>query len=349
MPATPRKKTASRKPPPLRRIRALPKLPRRNRDGHKGDYGRVLVVGGSRGMIGAPALAANAALCSGAGLVTVACPWSIQQAVATLCPCATSIPLPENAAGIIDPRRACTELRANGQLDQAAAPSVVAAGPGRGRGNQAVDRAWLALLDAFGVACVPVVIDADGLNAMHRAADWTGPGWDKSPHFRTVITPHPGEMARLHDTTTAAVQQDREAFATNTARQMSSCGTEHVARSGGTDASNCGTGVSPVTDHEQQTRTVVVLKGAGTLVTDGHSIYTNKTGNPGMATGGSGDVLTGIIAALIAQGLSTLDAAILGTHIHGRAGDLAARELGEVSLTATDLIDHLPEAFTAMP
>jgi len=91
--------------------------------------------------------------------------------------------------------------------------------------------------------------------------------------------------------------------------------------------------------------TVVVLKGAGTIVTDGHRLYINKTGNPGMATGGSGDVLTGIIAALIGQGLSRFDASVLGVHLHGRAGDIAAAGLGEVSLVATDLIDALPRAF----
>ncbi len=289
-------------------------------------------------MIGAPALAANAALRSGAGLATVACPKSIQLAVAALCPCATTLPLPENAAGMLDPKRTAKELHAlgaNGRagqvrrpnlLDPATAPSVVAAGPGLGRGNETFDRAWLTLLDAFGRAGVPVVLDADGLNALHRSADWTGPGWDEAPRFRTVITPHPGEMARLHQTTTATVQRDRTHFAVNTARKMSTARRD--------DPDHCA---------------VVVLKGAGTIVTDGTRLYTNKTGNPGMATGGSGDVLTGLIAALIAQGMTCFDAAVLGVHLHALAGDLAAQDLGEISLTASDLIDTLPGAFKRMP
>jgi NAD(P)H-hydrate epimerase len=289
-------------------------------------------------MIGAPALAANAALRGGAGLATVACPRSIQLAVATLCPCATTLPLPENAAGMLDPKRTAKELHAlgaNGRagqvrrpnlLDPATAPSVVAAGPGLGRGNETFDRAWLALLDAFGRAGVPVVLDADGLNALHRSADWTGPGWDEAARFRTVITPHPGEMARLHQTTTTTVQRDRTHFAVNTARKMSTARRD--------DPDHCA---------------VVVLKGAGTIVTDGTRLYTNKTGNPGMATGGSGDVLTGLIAALIAQGMTCFDAAVLGVHLHALAGDLAAEDLGEISLTASDLIDTLPAAFKRMP
>jgi len=384
----------------LRRIRSLPTLPHRKRAGHKGCYGRVLVIGGSRGMIGAPSLAANAALRSGAGLATVACPRSIQLTVATLCPCATTIPLPEGATGMIDPRRAIKELRSLGLLDAATAPSVVAAGPGLGRGDDRFDRAWLSLLGVLGKAGVPIVVDADGLNAMHKSSTWNGPGWDDTRHYRTVITPHPGEMAALHDTTTAKVQRDREDFAVKTAKSLShdpcgtgvspvssnSCGTgvsPVSSNSCGTGVSpvssnSCGTGVSPVSSNScgtgvspvssppgrrchkdsgmgiKQTstrkddpdhRAVVVLKGAGTVVTDGINLYKNKSGNPGMATGGSGDVLTGVIAALIGQDLSTLDAAILGVHIHGLAGDLAAKDLGEVSLMASDLIDYLPAAF----
>jgi NAD(P)H-hydrate epimerase len=272
-------------------------------------------------MIGAPALVANAGLRSGAGLATVACPRSIQLAVATLCPCATTIPLPENAAGMLDPRRSLRLLRGLGLLGGDMAPSVVAAGPGLSRGNEGFDRAWLALLAAFGEAGMPLVVDADGLNAMHRSSVWKGPGGDETPHFGTIITPHPGEMAGLHGVTAATVQADRRGFAVRTAALMSA----------GSD--------DP--DH----RAVVVLKGAGTLVTDGVKIYRNKTGNPGMATGGSGDVLTGVIAALIAQGLNTLDAAVLGVQVHGLAGDLAAKDLGEAGLIATDLIDYLLAAF----
>ena len=314
--------TGGRSEPAVRRTRALPKLPKRRRDGHKGDYGRVLVIGGSRGMIGAPALVANAALRSGAGLVTIACPKSIQPAVATLCPCATSIALAETISGLIDPSRAFEQLRREGLFEEQTAPSVLAAGPGLGQGNRQFSRGLLALIGAFGDGPrVPAVLDADALNAMHRSSTSQGAGWDKTPHYRTVITPHPGEMARLHGITTALVQSDREGLAVRTAREMSRWGSD------------------------PEHRTVVVLKGADTVVTDGLALYSNRTGNPGMATGGSGDVLTGIIAALIGQGLSTYQAAVLGAYLHGMAGDLAARDLGEVSLMAADLIDYLPAAF----
>ncbi|NLX22116.1 MAG: NAD(P)H-hydrate dehydratase [Phycisphaerae bacterium] len=146
-----------------------------------------------------------------------------------------------------------------------------------------------------------------------------------SPGLRTVITPHPGELARMHSLTTREIQADREGIAVRTAIMM----TEEAA-------------TSP--DH----RSVVVLKGAGTIVTDGLRIYVNRTGNPGMATGGSGDVLTGILAALIGQGLTRFDAAVLAVYLHGLAGDLGARRLGQMSLIATDIIDALPAAILTL-
>lgn len=315
----------------LRRIRTVPKPPSRRRDAHKGSFGRVLVIGGSRGMIGAPALVANAALRSGAGLVTVACPRSIQLQVATLCPCATTLPLAEDGQGRIDPREVEGQLRELGLLDESDAPTVAAIGPGLGRGDASFDAGLTALCHAFGDdARVPVVLDADALNAMHRgsgpgggdaAAMRTGAGWDRALHFRTIITPHPGELGRMHGVSAGEVQADREGFAVRTAREMS----------GGED--------------HPDYRAVVVLKGAGTIVTDGHSLFVNRTGNAGMATGGSGDVLTGVISGLLAQGMSGLEAAMLGVQVHGRAGDLAARRLGQLSLVATDLIEFLPFAF----
>jgi NAD(P)H-hydrate epimerase len=316
----------------VRHVRRLPVLPRRRPDAHKGDFGRVLVIGGSRGMIGAPALAANAALRSGAGLVTVACPRSIQLTVAALCPCATSIPLPENRLGLVDPLAALRHLRNLDLLTAAAKPTVIAAGPGLGQGGLVHSKALTALFTAFiDEAAVPLVLDADALNALaaqratgtRPARPGRGGGWRELP--RTIITPHPGEMARLHGVSTGAVQRDREGFALRTA----------LALSGQAEAVD--------------TRTVVVLKGAKTVVTNGVDLYVNRTGNAGMATGGSGDVLTGVIAALVAQGLGTFQAAVLGVYLHGLAGDLAAESLGQVCLTAADLIDCLPEAFKSRP
>lgn len=323
----------------VRRVRAVPRLPPRRTDAHKGDFGRILVVGGSRGMIGAPALVANAALRSGAGLVTVACPESIQLAVATLCPCATSIPLPENNAGQIDPAKSLKCLRRLRLLDPTTAPSVVAGGPGLGQGDAAFSEAMVDLFAAIvRRAGVPIVLDADALNALafrragyarlggsscgtRRARLDGSAGGARPTSLSAVFTPHPGEMARLLGISTAAVQRDRQAAAVRLARELAG------GRSDG--------------------QTVVLLKGAKTIVTNGRSLFVNRTGNPGMATGGSGDVLTGVIAALIGQGLPTFDAAVLGVYVQGLAGDLGVKDLGEVSLTAGDLINYLPPAFLA--
>jgi NAD(P)H-hydrate epimerase len=293
-------------PKAIQRVRRVARLARRRRDGHKGDYGRVLVVGGSRGMVGAVALASQAALRAGAGLVTFAAPAPVQLAIATLCPCATSIPLECDASGDLGPGAVRQVLRSAGGCD------VLAVGPGMavGAGQGAIIRAVLGQER-------PVVLDADGLNNL-AAID----GWPEVRRCPLVLTPHPGEFSRLTGKKTADIQADRIAAAVEAARDWSGA-------------------------------TVLVLKGAGTVVTDGRRVYVNATGNPGMATGGSGDVLTGVIAALIGQAdatgrgrrLSPFDAACLGVHVHGLAGDLGATELGEVSLTAWDLLDFLPAAF----
>lgn len=254
-------------------------------------------------MIGAPSLAANSGLRSGAGLVTVAVPTGIQQTVAALVPCATSVALPQTAAGLINDDGEAL-ARAISQAD------VIAFGPGLGAGDAVLDARWHRLLTACSVK--PVVIDADALNLLSRL----DPAARRVPGARWVLTPHPGEMARLVGRSTAGVQEDRIGSAMRCSEQLNAGG-EHV----------------------------VVLKGAGTLVTDGQRVFENETGNPGMATGGTGDVLTGVIAALIGQGLALFDAAVLGVHVHGLAGDLAAKELGEVSLIASDLIAYLPAAF----
>lgn len=314
-PKTPRKPTLH-----LRKITRLTKIPPRKPDAHKGDFGRVLIIGGSRGMIGAPALAANAAIRAGAGLVIVAAPRSVQLAVATLCPCATTIPLPEGPDGLLVPHMTLETLRAHRLFEPGGSPSVIAIGPGIGRGDRRFDAQLVSLACAFGTANVPTVLDADALHAIRLAGDDGRAGWDQSRHYRTILTPHAGEMARLAGVSRAAVDQDRTGFAVRIAREM------------------CGGSEFP------QHQLVVVLKGRGTLVTDGASLYVNRSGNPGMATGGAGDVLTGVIAALVAQGLPTLDAAVLAVHLHGLAGDLASGQRGQISLIATDLIEFLPAA-----
>lgn len=286
-----------------RRVKSVASLPSRPTDAHKGTFGRVLVVGGSHGMIGAPALAANAALRGGAGLVTFAAPSSVQLTVAGLCPCATSVPLACDQQGYLDTPAVRQVMEAVGKAD------VLAVGPGMAIGHPQRD-----IVQATLAGTKPVVLDADGLNNLAQLSDWSG-----SRKCPLVLTPHPGEFARLTGLDAGEIQSDREAAAVEAANRWS--------QQGDTDA--------PL---------VVLLKGAGTVVTDGERIYVNDTGNPGMATGGTGDVLTGLIAALVGQGLDVFDAACLGTQLHGRAGDLAAERLGEASLTAWDLLDSLPAA-----
>jgi ADP-dependent NAD(P)H-hydrate dehydratase len=273
----------------------LPRLPPRSPDANKGDFGRALIVGGSRGMAGAAALAGMAALRGGAGLVRVAVPEAILDTVAGFEPSYMTIPLPADASGHI-------AAGAFEQIAEAAEPAtVVACGPGLGR-SPALDQLVVRL---YREIAKPMIFDADALNALAVDADALA-----HPGGPRVLTPHPGEFARL-------VGKKLDAESRNAAAVEL--------------AAHCGV--------------VVVLKGHRTLVTDGRRKAINATGNPGMATGGTGDVLTGLITALACQHLELFDAARLAVHLHGLAGDLAAEELGQVSLIASDLIQYLPEAF----
>lgn len=280
----------------MEEIRRIPILPARALDSNKGSYGRVLVVAGSRGMSGAAILCATAALRGGAGLVLLGVPQEILPIVAAANPCYMTVPLPQDN---------------DGRLSAAAWPDllgliqkhdVVAVGPGLG---QSPDHLHL-LANLLANVRIPMVIDADGLNALAKdlgiLSQHVGP---------VVLTPHPGEFARLLNTDTLAVQKDR--------RQLAG---SFAARHG----------------------VVVLLKGHGTVVTNGQHVYQNTSGNPGLATAGSGDVLTGLIAALLAQGLSPFQAAQLGAFAHGRAGDMAQEEMGGPGLLASDLLNYLPRA-----
>ena len=288
---------------PIERINLMFRLAPRKSDSHKGDFGRVLIVGGSRGMVGAVSLASNAALRGGAGLVTFAAPETIQLHAAVLCPCATSIPLACQADGELAERSVQQVLGAAGACD------VLAVGPGLGVGP-GQQKLMVALLGQD----KPLVIDADGLNNLASLADW--PGRVRCP---LVLTPHPGEFARLSGRSIPDIQADRQgAVLAAFGQWRKGTGDRHPL--------------------------VVALKGAATVVADGRRVYINTTGNPGMATAGSGDVLTGLVAALMGQGLAPFEAACLGVHCHGRAGDLAAGKLGQVSLIATDLLEYLPAA-----
>lgn len=277
----------------------LPTIPPRERDSHKGTYGRVLLVGGSRGMAGAISLSGMAALRSGAGLVTIATPRCIQSTVAGFSPSYMTV-------GLADNDDTLAEVAIDPLLQLVVKADVVAVGPGLGRSASAKAIVQRLYVDVN----KPMILDADALNALAELGTEIAP-----PGGPRVLTPHPGELKRLTGERVGARPSTRTKAATQLAAR----------------------------DASQQT--VVVLKGAGTVVTDHVRYVVNTTGNPGMATGGTGDVLTGVIAALVAQGLETWSAARLGVHIHGLAGDLAANEIGPVSLVATDVIDFLPATF----
>jgi NAD(P)H-hydrate epimerase len=284
---------------PLEVVTGLPVLARRPPDSHKGMFGHVLVVAGSRGMSGAAILCASSAVRGGAGLVTLAAPEPVIAPAATSNPCYLTMTLPSDDHGQVT-AAAEPEL-----LKAAAKSSVVACGPGLGQGPS-VTRV---VMDLLARAPKPVVLDADGLNAVARAPE------SLRRRDPLVITPHPGEFARLLGTTATAVQADRENLAVRFASAR---------------------GV------------VLVLKGHQTLVTDGQRLFRNPTGNPGMATGGTGDVLTGLIAALIGQKVDAFAAAQLGVYLHGLAGDLARDAVGEICLSAVDLLNFVPRAFNSV-
>jgi NAD(P)H-hydrate epimerase len=247
-------------------------------------------------MSGAACLAGVAALRGGAGLVRVATPQSVWSVVASYEPSYLTHPLPDDGDGRIA-AAALPEI-----LDLIETADVVAMGPGLGQSLE-VSHTITSLLASLRK---PTILDADAINALKghsEPLDALG--------SMAIITPHPGEFARLLGTDIEAIQANRADSAVKFARLH---------------------------------HNITVLKGHGTVVTDGENLYVNRTGNPGMATGGSGDVLTGLISALAAQGLAPFDAAVLGTHVHGLAGDLAARELGQTALIASDLLHYLPAA-----
>jgi ADP-dependent NAD(P)H-hydrate dehydratase len=288
----------------LELVETVPALGPRPRDSHKGRFGHVLVIAGSRGMAGAAALCGAGALRSGAGLVRVATAAEVQPTVASFEPSFMTYPLPCDEAGCI--RFAAAQPALERLIEPA---TVIAVGPGLG---QALDTRKL-LEFLITQTDKPLVIDADGLNALVGQTQLLS-GLERP----VVLTPHPGEFARLAGLSVATVQAER---------------VERTAALAGLAAS-----------------LVVVLKGTGTVVSDGKRYYINTTGNPGMATGGTGDVLTGVIAALLAQKLPVFEAAQLGVFIHGLAGDIARDQNGETGLIAGDIVDALPDAYVhAMP
>ncbi len=271
-------------------------LPFRPNYSHKGNYGRVLVIAGSRGMDGAACLAAQAAVRIGAGLVSLAVPESVYRSVSAKLTEVMVIPVAETAEGTIS-KDALPKIR--GLMDRS---DVIALGPGLSTNLQTME----AIRKLLSFINLPLVLDADGINAFIEYKE-------QLQEFKhpLVITPHPGEMARLSGNTVEYIQSNR---------------------------------LSESRVWSEYFGAVMVLKGARTIVSapDGTD-YINVSGNSGMATGGSGDVLTGIIAGLMAQGMDTVTSASAGVYLHGAAGDEAARETGLMGLIAGDILSALPK------
>ncbi len=273
------------------------RLPQRHPYSHKGDYGKVLVVAGSRGYTGAAALCAEAALRAGAGLVYLAVPESLLGAMEAKLTEVIKLGLPEVDGALA--------LGALPQIfEMLADTDVLVVGPGLGRHTQTVKtvRQLIAKADK------PLVVDADGLNALGRDAEEilterTAP---------TVLTPHPGELSRLIAKSVDEIESDRVGIARETAKQHNS---------------------------------VLVLKGVPTVTaTPNGEIFINSTGNSGLASGGSGDVLTGCLGGLLAQGLDSVTASVCAVYLHGRAADLIRPDLGERGMIAGDVLRALPRA-----
>lgn len=264
-------------------------LPDRDENAHKGNFGKILLLCGSRGYTGAAYLAAMGALRTGAGLVFLGVPESIYAIEAVKLNEAIVFPLPEQ----------------DGKLSEAAIPEILERLPkmdavliGCGLGQS--DKTRSVVKAVLENAACPVVLDADGINVLATHKDILR--GRKAP---TILTPHDGEFARLGGT----IEEDRMASAAAMASDL-----------------GC----------------IMLLKGHRTCITDGHTGYINTTGNPGMAVGGSGDLLSGIIVSLLGQGLAPLEAAACGAWLHGAAGDLCAQEIGQYGMLPTDMLLALP-------
>ena len=273
----------------LKHEQVLSMLPERKPDGHKGSFGKILLLCGSRGYTGAAALASMGALRSGAGLVYLGVPESIYSIEAIKLTEPIVFPLPEDDGKL-------SERAVNDILNFLPRMDAVLIGPGLGQslGTMAVLEAVLNNGDC------PVVIDADGINLIAKHKDIL-----RGRKGQTVLTPHMGEFMRLSD----RADCDRMVSAVETALDLQS---------------------------------IIVLKGHDTVITDGHTVFINPTGNPGMAVGGSGDVLAGMITALIGQGLPPLEASACAAWIHGAAGDICASFIGQYGMLPSDMLREIP-------
>ena len=284
----------------------LPMLPPREPTAHKGTFGHALLIGGATGMTGAIAIAGMACLRTGAGLVTLAVPQNSHAIVASLDPNYMTVPLPCDASGRLI---SVAKSVLSGHLERA---SCIAIGPGLGR-SEASDEIVTDLFENFQG---PMILDADGLNALSESDIWTQMSRRETRpnNALRILTPHPGEWERL----SGVAAKDR-------AGQMESA--NKIA---------------------SRTHFIILLKGNQTFITNGKESFINSTGNASMAVGGSGDCLTGIIAALVCQRMECINAVRLGAYLHGLSGDLAHDELGTPSTLAVDLIQFLPAAFRVL-
>jgi ADP-dependent NAD(P)H-hydrate dehydratase / NAD(P)H-hydrate epimerase len=287
------------------RVWASELLPGRDRNSYKGDYGHVFVLAGSRGRTGAALMTARACLRTGSGLVTIGMPETLADIFQGRVTEEMTLPLPDKGNGTLDEK--ALELILNFCAQKA---DVIAVGPGMGVSPD-TEKIVSRLVQT---SPVTLVIDADGLNSLKNSA-----GILSSAKAPVIITPHPGEMARLLTSESLPLPDvaDIEKERINTAASYS-----------------------------KNTGVYVVLKGVPTVVASPEGeVFINTTGNPGMATAGSGDVLTGVIASLAGQGIAPIDASVLGVYLHGLAGDGAAKIRGEQSVTASDIIESLSDAF----
>ncbi len=277
------------------------RLHKRNPDTHKGNYGHVLVLGGSPGMTGAVCLTARAALRIGAGLVTAAVPHSLHDIIEIKLTEAMSIALEET-------KEKTLSLKAFEEVEKySKKTNVFVLGNGATRNSSTRDL----LMKIMGGIWQPMVIDADGLNALEDSLGVL----TRKRITKLILTPHEGEFARIIKKSVPEIKQARKDLAKEFALRYN---------------------------------LILVLKGHRTVITDGELLLENTTGNPGMATAGSGDVLAGIIGGLLAQGVSPFSAAQLGVAVHGTAGDIAMQAKTQLGMIASDLIDCLPQAIKVM-
>jgi NAD(P)H-hydrate epimerase len=276
-------------------MRLPTQLLRRKSKAHKGDFGHVFILAGSSRFSGAAVLCSEGAMRTGAGMVTLGVPKNLNNAIIKIKPKEVmTLPLPETKEGT---------LSANGYgkiKDFIKNVDVLALGPGltQNKSTRELVRKIISRIDK------PAVVDADGLNALV--------GHLNLLQAEKILTPHPGEMARLIGTSVATVQSKRKQIAQRFAKDY---------------------------------KITVVLKGHHTAVADYKgNLYVNRTGNPGMSTAGSGDVLTGMIAAFLGQGLNAFNAAKYAVYLHGLAGDLAAKKKTQIGMIASDIIEKIPEA-----